>query len=67
LTLLDLFDGNLSQPNALDGRPDDGQTTHLGGEHVDLIGALAHIAKETLDGVGRSDGAMPGLASTRKT
>ena len=37
----------------LDGCPDDGQATHLGRKHVDLIGALPHIAEETFNGVGR--------------
>ena len=39
------------QVDILDGGPDNRQTTGLRGEHVDLIGALAHIAEETLNGI----------------
>jgi hypothetical protein len=41
------------QVDILDGRPDNGKATGLGGEHVDLIGALSHITEETLNGIGR--------------
>ncbi len=64
--LLGLFHRNLSERNALDGCPDDSQTTHLGREHINLIGALAHIAKQTLDGIGRADVAMHGLRKVVK-
>jgi hypothetical protein len=37
------------QVDILNGRPDNGQATGLGGEHVDLIGALSHITEETLN------------------
>jgi hypothetical protein len=40
------------QTDILDGCPDNRQATGLGCEHVDLIGALPHIAKETFDGIG---------------
>ncbi len=36
------------QANILDGGPDDRQATGLCGEHINLIGALAHIAEQTL-------------------
>ncbi len=55
---LGLFYRNLSQGNALDGCPDDGETTHLGREHVNLVGALAHEAPQTLNSVGGPDVAM---------
>jgi hypothetical protein len=32
-------------------RPDDRQATHLCRGHVNLIGALTHIAKEAFDGI----------------
>ncbi len=35
-----------------DGGSDDRQTTGLCGEHINLIGALAHIAEQTLNGIG---------------
>ncbi len=44
---------DFSQRNALDGGPDDGQATHLGGEHVDLVGPLTDIAEQTLDRLSR--------------
>ena len=50
-----------SQRHALHGRPDAGQTTHLGGELVNLIGALTNVTKQAFDDVGRSDGAMHNL------
>jgi hypothetical protein len=53
-----LFHRDFSEGNPLDGGPDDSQATHLGGEHVDLVGPLTDEAPETLDGVGRSDVAM---------
>ena len=40
------------QADILDGCPDDSQATHLGSEHVNLIGALPHEAPQTLDGIG---------------
>ena len=35
-----------------DGRPNNGEATRLGGEHVNLIGALSHITEEALNGIG---------------
>ena len=61
-----LFHWDFSEGNALDGRPDDGQATHLGREHVDLVGPLTDVAEKTLDGVGGPDVAMHGLGSSRK-
>lgn len=45
----------------LDRGPDDRQATGLGREHVNLVGALSHIAKETFDGVGRLNVTMHDL------
>jgi hypothetical protein len=47
------------QMDILDGGPDNHQATALRGEDVDLSSSLAHIAKETFNGVGA-------LASTHK-
>ena len=63
---LSLFHWDFSQRNPLYAGPDDGQATHLGGEHVDLVGPLTDEAPQTLDGVSRSNVAMHGLASSRK-
>jgi hypothetical protein len=41
------------QADILGRRPDNGQATGLRGEDVDLIGALPHIAEQTLNGIGR--------------
>ena len=57
---------DFSQCKALDGGPDDRQTTHLGGEHVNLIGALTNVTKQAFDGVGRSDVAMHRLRKVVK-
>jgi len=48
------------QADALDGDPDNGEATGLGGEHVELIGVLTHIAEETFNGIGDLNGAMHG-------
>jgi len=40
------------QTKVLDRGPDYRQATGLGREDVDLIGALTHIAEETLNGIG---------------
>ena len=37
------------QADILNGRPDDGQATDLGGEHVDLVSALPYITEQTLN------------------
>jgi len=52
---------NFSQSNPLDGGPDNREATHLGREHVNLVGALAHITEETFDGVGGSNIPVHGL------
>ena len=41
------------QTDILNRGPDNRQATALGREHVNLVGVLSHIAKETFDGVGR--------------
>ena len=40
------------QANVLHGGPDNRQATVLGREDVNLVGTLAYIAEETLDGIG---------------
>jgi hypothetical protein len=54
------------QSDILDGGPDNGQATVLGGEDVNLIGALPHEAPQTLNSIGRLNGAVHALASTQK-
>ena len=39
------------QVDILDGGPDNRQATALGGEDIDLIGALAHIAEQAFNGI----------------
>ncbi len=51
-------DGNAWQVDILHHSPDNGQTGRLRRKGVNLIGALAHIAKETFNGIGRANGAM---------
>ncbi len=46
------------ETNILHNRPHDGQTTHLGGKGINLIGALSDIAEEAFDGIGRLNMAM---------
>jgi hypothetical protein len=41
------------QADVLDRRPDNDQATGLRREHIDLVGALAHEAPQTLNGIGR--------------
>ena len=41
------------QADILDGGPDDRQATRLRREHINLIGALAHITEQTLNRIGR--------------
>jgi len=55
------------QTDVLDGRPDNGQATGLRGEDVDLIGALAHEAPKTFNGIGALNMAVQCLGSRRKT
>jgi hypothetical protein len=59
LSSLGLFHRDFSQTNPLDGRPDDGVATHLGRKHVNLIGSLPDIAKQTLNGVCGSGNGKP--------
>lgn len=33
--------------------PDNGQTTHLSSERINLIGALSNITEKAFDGIGR--------------
>ena len=40
------------QADVLDRRPDKGEATGFCGEHLTLIGALPHMAKETFNGIG---------------
>ena len=40
------------QADILDRGPNDGETTGLRREHIDLISALAHIAEEAFDSIG---------------
>ena len=40
------------QADVLDRRPHNREATGLRGEDVDLIGALAHIAEKTFNGIG---------------
>jgi hypothetical protein len=47
-----LSHGNFVQADVLDRRPNNGEATGLRGEHINLIGALAHITKETFNGIG---------------
>jgi len=44
------FHRDLVETDILDCRPDNGEATGLCREHINLIGALAHIAKETFNG-----------------
>ena len=39
------------QADILDRRPNDRETTGLGREHIDLIGALPYVAEQTFDGI----------------
>jgi hypothetical protein len=40
------------QADILDGGPDDRQATGLRREHINLIGAVTHIAEQTLNCIG---------------
>jgi hypothetical protein len=44
--------GDFVQADIPDRGPDNGQATGLRGEHVNLIRALPHVAKEAFDGIG---------------
>ena len=54
------------QADVLDRRPDNGQTTGLGREGVDLICALSHVAEETFDGIGGLNVSMHPLRKRKK-
>jgi len=54
------------QADVLDRGPDNGQATGLGREHVNLVGALSHIAKKTFDSVGRLNVTMHDLGKRIK-
>src|SRR3954454_12865446 len=41
------------KPDVLHDSPDNGETAHLRGEGINLIGALSHIAEEAFDSIGR--------------
>ncbi len=49
------------QTDILDGGPDNGETTGLRCEHINLIGALPHIAEQAFDGVGGLNMSVQGL------
>src|SRR5207245_6376036 len=53
-----LADGNLWQTNILHHGPDDRQTAGFRRESVDLIGALAHIAKQAFNRIGAANVAV---------
>ena len=55
------------QADILDRCSNDGEATGLRREHVDLIGALPHIAEEALNGIGSLNVSVHALASTHKT
>src|SRR5438477_1748828 len=52
--------GDFVQADVLDGGPDNREATGLGGKHVDLIGALPHIAEEALNRIGGLNVAVHG-------
>ena len=49
------------QADVLDRCPNNRETTGLSGEHIDLIGALSHIAKEAFDRIGGLNMTMQAL------
>jgi len=53
-----LADWDLGQANILHHSPDDGQATRFGREDINLVGALAHIAKQAFNGIGAADVAV---------
>ena len=55
------------QADVLDGRPDNRETTGFRREHINLIGALSHIAEEALNRIGRLNVAVHGQQETHKT
>ena len=55
------------QADILDRRPDNRQATGLRREHINLIGALPHIAEEAFDGIGGLNMAVHRLQERHKT
>ena len=55
------FHRDFVQADILDGRPDNGQATGLGREHIDLIGSLPHEASEARGGIGALNVSMHAL------
>ena len=53
-----LTDGNLGQAHILHHGPHDGQTRRLGGEGINLIGALPHEAPQAFNGIGAANVAV---------
>ena len=51
------------QADVLDARPDNGETTGLGREGVNLIDPLPHIAEEAFDGIDNTAGTSAGPAA----
>jgi len=49
------------QADILDRGPDNRKATGLGRKHVNLVGALAHIAEEALNGIGGLNVPVHGL------
>ena len=54
------------QADVLHRRPDNAETTGLGREGINLIGALPHIAEETFDRIGRLNVSMHRLRECKK-
>ena len=54
------------QADILDGGPDNGQATGLCREHINLVGALPHIAIEAFNGIRGLNMPMHTLEETRK-
>ncbi len=52
INLYAAFQREFVQTNALDGCPDNRQTTNLRREQINLIGALAYITEQALNGIG---------------
>jgi hypothetical protein len=53
-----LADGNPGHVYTLHDRPHDRQATGFGGEGINLIGSLPHLAEKAFDGVGRANVAL---------
>ena len=61
ITVQALLDWNPGHVYSLHHRPHNGETTGFGGEGINLIGSLSHIAEKAFDGVGRANVAMHDL------